>query len=918
MNKCLTCFLLVFLFFKAGALGQVYSLNNGFTNGGVVSACNGIFKDSNGGGEYKNNENYSVTFLPGTVGTSIEFRFDTLALAVGDTLWIYDGPTLLAPTILFFSANDGSTTVRGSATNTSGALTIRFTSDNAITNKGWSASIFCKPPCQSINANISFTIPASDANGFINICTGQSVFFKGRGIYNDNDLIYHQSDSSSKFKWRVTDSKDTTGIFLDTFRHRFTREGGFIIELRITDTAGCINTNRAFIKVRTGIRPEFNLQIPPRNCSTDTIRIRTRPKMMSGSFVNPPVVADSIFLPDGTNIAYQTTLNINQFLPGQTLNDLNDLKGILVNMEHSWLGDFEIAIKAPSGVTVRLKYSTGVGIGWESFLGEPVDEPSSSHPFASIAGKGYSYVFSPNPTFGTMASERGRYRYSYIDNAGQTQNNHTYLPAGSYASEESLAPLVGTELNGQWTITVIDKFSVDNGFIFYWTLQFAPTLYPSSEIYATQFGSGSWSPGLNILTGSDSLVTIISNTPGSYPYQYSITDNFGCRHDTAFTLVVFDKPVKPTLGRDTAICDGLPINLQVNNVQGGQIYSWSTGAAGSTSISINQPGIYWVSTSNLQGCSNRDTILAIASTPYSVTLGPDTTYCTTGSNVLRAVTSIPIAKFVWSNNTTADNLPITAPGNYWVETVNAAGCKVRDTILVTENNINTFELPADSSICDLIFLQLNLQPPAGAIITWNDGSIGNIKNLVPGNYSIQANYRGCIKSSDIIVGMKPLPRINLGRDTSICFGFTVPLSVSYPGATYLWSNGRKDSNITIGAEGKYWVQTMLNGCTYRDTLELKTRDCACEVKVPNAFSPNGDGVNDFFVPVIKCFPQRYQLSIFNRYGQLIFDTRSYTHRWDGKLNGNVVAIGTYYYIITFYNENLKKDEKYPGSITLLR
>jgi len=118
--------------------------------------------------------------------------------------------------------------------------------------------------------------------------------------------------------------------------------------------------------------------------------------------------------------------------------------------------------------------------------------------------------------------------------------------------------------------------------------------------------------------------------------------------------------------------------------------------------------------------------------------------------------------------------------------------------------------------------------------------------------------------------------------------------------------------------GSYRVQALLNGCTYSDTMQLAFADCSCNTKVANAFSPNGDGINDLLKVNIECYPFNYQFSVFNRYGQLVFVTKDYNKGWDGKMNGTALSVGTYYYILTYRNEGLQKTEKYTGSVTLLR
>ena len=88
--------------------------------------------------------------------------------------------------------------------------------------------------------------------------------------------------------------------------------------------------------------------------------------------------------------------------------------------------------------------------------------------------------------------------------------------------------------------------------------------------------------------------------------------------------------------------------------------------------------------------------------------------------------------------------------------------------------------------------------------------------------------------------------------------------------------------------------------------------------MPNAFSPNGDGVNDTYRPYIKCYPRSYQLTIFNRYGQQVYYSKDYRALWDGKVNGNTAPMGAYYYILTFRNDEMMKEEKRTGNITVLR
>lgn len=88
--------------------------------------------------------------------------------------------------------------------------------------------------------------------------------------------------------------------------------------------------------------------------------------------------------------------------------------------------------------------------------------------------------------------------------------------------------------------------------------------------------------------------------------------------------------------------------------------------------------------------------------------------------------------------------------------------------------------------------------------------------------------------------------------------------------------------------------------------------------MPNAFTPNGDGLNDVYKPVFGCYPTTYELSVFSRNGQLVFKTNDYNNYWDGLYNGKPLPIGAYVYMININNQSLQKVKQMRGSIMLLR
>jgi gliding motility-associated-like protein len=105
--------------------------------------------------------------------------------------------------------------------------------------------------------------------------------------------------------------------------------------------------------------------------------------------------------------------------------------------------------------------------------------------------------------------------------------------------------------------------------------------------------------------------------------------------------------------------------------------------------------------------------------------------------------------------------------------------------------------------------------------------------------------------------------------------------------------------------------TSLNGCSSKDEMVVSILKLPV---IPNAFSPNGDGINDHWnITYLSSYPG-CTVDLFDRYGQLVYRSTGYNTPWDGRLNGKQLAIGVYYYIINPKN-GLKPVS---GSVTILR
>jgi large repetitive protein len=126
-------------------------------------------------------------------------------------------------------------------------------------------------------------------------------------------------------------------------------------------------------------------------------------------------------------------------------------------------------------------------------------------------------------------------------------------------------------------------------------------------------------------------------------------------------------------------------------------------------------------------------------------------------------------------------------------------------------------------------------------------------------------------------------------------------------AEYFWSNGSRQNAIDIRDTGRYSV-IKKNSCQLlSDTIRLGIEDCSCPVYIPDIFSPDDNRVNDTWKPIATCRMPEYDLSVYNRFGQLIFYTQNEDISWDGTFKGILVQEGTYVYL-------LKAKNQYGGSV----
>lgn len=172
--------------------------------------------------------------------------------------------------------------------------------------------------------------------------------------------------------------------------------------------------------------------------------------------------------------------------------------------------------------------------------------------------------------------------------------------------------------------------------------------------------------------------------------------------------------------------------------------------------------------------------------------------------------------------------------------------------------------------------------------------------------------------------VKEVPVADLGDDISTPVCSTIQLNSGFNDIDQIWSTGDTTQYIdiiNIGNDTTIWLWVDKNGCTDSDTIQILVENINHEIYFPNAFTPNSDGINDVFKPVgTKVFITDYNLKIFNRWGQLLFETSDPDEGWDGSYNGEPCQIAAYTYVMSYRSESCvtNLNENITGTITLIR
>jgi len=461
-------------------------------------------------------------------------------------------------------------------------------------------------------------------------------------------------------------------------------------------------------------------------------------------------------------------------------------------------------------------------------------------------------------------------------------------------------------------VAVLDRCLGDTSFFF--------SNYLSSDSVFWNFGYPA--SGVNDTSTQINPFHIYQN-PGTYTVTHIAYSAF--LTDTTIVEVNIFPPQSISFPDDTILCDGQVLTFDLDQ-PGAISYLWQDGSTDSAFIATDS-GLVKVTLFGI--CDTvTDSVQVLRLAPLDLDLGLDTIVCGDSSIVIGD--TIPTGyDILWSNGASQPFIEIDSNANYLIEVTSACGA-LEDSINVRFfPNLPDSLLPRDTINCFDANFTLVRPTIAGVSFVWSDSS--NQRTFEVGESQVVwlAAFNACgtfVDTMNILFNGELTT--SFGPDTVICDEDTVLLKGSDSLATYLWSTGDTVDSIWTKLDQRmqrYSVTITKGQCSKVESIRFDLDDNACpsidcDVEYSNIFTPNGDGINDLFRPSTTCNIFSYQLTIFNRWGQLVHETRNIAYGWDGYINGEMAAEGVYYFTLDYKDEVAVDVDRnvFAGSFTLKR
>ena len=531
----------------------------------------------------------------------------------------------------------------------------------------------------------------------------------------------------------------------------------------------------------------------------------------------------------------------------------------------------------------------------------------------------------------SLAVNGGTPGYTFNWSNGATTQNITGLAPGAYS-------VTITDANG---CTEVVNATVDalNGPTLTLDISSDVSCNGDTDGSATVSASGgsggytyNWLPGN--LTGAT------QNNLGAGSYDVTVTDSDGCPSTITVTI---NEPASIDLSTSSipsscTVDDG-SATVVASGGAGGFTYSWSPVAGAAATLPNVGAGTYTITVTDANGCTEQANVNVSSVNGPIITLDSSTDASCNGETDGSATVSVsggtPAYTYSWApsggTNPTENNL---GAGTYTVTVIDDAGCTSLfdvtigepDEIIISGTTSNATCADNDGSI------QTNVSGGNGGFTyTWTPSGTGaNPTGLSPGTYDVTVtDANGCTAQSSFIVGLDNSLLVEIVPDAPVIgSGDEVTLNVTtIPGTSnpsYSWSPSEglscDDCPSPIASPSTTTTYTVTvtdaNGCTGQATVTVFVTEPCGVPMIPTIFSPNGDGNNDNLCVLGNCIVEM-ELSIYNRWGEMVFETTNQNICWDGTHREKPVNTGVFVYKLRTVNTDGEEIID-SGNITLVR
>ncbi len=613
---------------------------------------------------------------------------------------------------------------------------------------------------------------------------------------------------------------------------------------------------------------------------------------------------------------YVVTVCVNEFRNGVLI--ATQRKDLQIK-----IGDCNIVQSLPAvfdinGIRIRAE-----GAGCKSFTYNLENDIPSTNPLIHT----YYWEFSDGATYTTATpthtfADTGVYTIKLVINRGEECSDSLSTKIKVYPGFFTGFTRTGYCVNK--TINFFDTTSTTYGFVNSWRWDFGD---PTTAADTSHLRNP----------------TYVYSSPGVKDVTFVVTNSVGCIDTVHQQVDILTKPPLSVAFKDTLICNGDTVQL---HAIGGGNFTW-TPSANVINASTADPTVHPVTTTSYfvklddQGCINNDTVKVRVVDFVTLAAMPDTTICIGDNMKLRATTNG--LRFLWDNPATLNDptllsptaRPVNNPTTYIITSRIGPRCFATDDVVVSLTPYSTVNAGRDTTICFNTTAQLNATTD-GMLLSWSPtAGLNNPASLTPvatlkttTTYVLStSNALGCISRDTVRIAVDPEVIAFAGSDTAVVIGQPLQFTAS-GGLTYSWSpavalNNPNIYNPKAFYDGSFdsirYTVTVKDsiGCSDDATVLVKVFRTAPKVFVPTAFTPNRDGRNDFVAPIAVGLTKLDYFRIYNRWGQLVFETTVNGKGWDGRLGGQEQASATYVWIVrgTDYTGKVVFDK---GTVTLIR